>query len=296
MNKYIVVSLLFALLLSLSGCGADEAAAELPMPTPIPTFTPFVAQAQPTPVAATPAAEAEVTPDVPEVEETPITVEEVAPPEVAATPEAEVTPDVAVTEPAEPDPAEAAVTPEAPTPAPAEVRRPTITLQPLAPRTAPEAEAVADEVETPTPAVTPAVTPEVTPEAVEDRATPEAEAPALNEQPVAADLPADFAATLADADPAHGEQLFNTTGCAACHSLAEGMRLVGPALYNIGDIAEERVEGQSAELYLYHSIIHPNEYVVEGFPPGIMPNNYENLLSTQDIADMMAFLLTLRGN
>jgi hypothetical protein len=55
------------------------------------------------------------------------------------------------------------------------------------------------------------------------------------------------------------------------------------------------VAGQSAEFYLYNSIIHPNDFVVEGFLPNLMPQLYEATLTEEQIAHMIAYLLTLRG-
>ena len=53
-----------------------------------------------------------------------------------------------------------------------------------------------------------------------------------------------------------------------------------------------RVEGQSAVEYLRTSIIDPNTYIVEGFQPNIMPSNFGEKLTLQDMADLLAFLKT----
>ena len=47
----------------------------------------------------------------------------------------------------------------------------------------------------------------------------------------------------------------------------------------------------SSGLYLYNSIVHPNDYVVEGYPAGVMLQIFGNL-PAQDIADLISFLLT----
>ncbi|GAB4476834.1 MAG: hypothetical protein Kow00124_19400 [Anaerolineae bacterium] len=96
-------------------------------------------------------------------------------------------------------------------------------------------------------------------------------------------------------DPANGEQVFNTGGtsgipCASCHTL-NGTDLVGPTMQGIGTIAGERVSGQSAEEYLRESIVNPSRYVVEGYDD-IMNKDYGTRLSEQEIADLIAFLLT----
>ncbi len=101
-------------------------------------------------------------------------------------------------------------------------------------------------------------------------------------------------------DPERGRALFfeevpgENTGCQLCHSLEPGVDKVGPSLANIGAEAANRVPGMSAEEYLYQSIVDPNAYVVPGYPQGVMPPNYREFLSEQDIRDLVAFLLTLR--
>ncbi len=88
-----------------------------------------------------------------------------------------------------------------------------------------------------------------------------------------------------------GEAVFNGNGCQGCHSLEPGVNGVGPSLDGIATTAATRRPGTPAELYLYESIVSPNAYVVEGFPSGIMPNHFKQLLSTQELADLLAFLL-----
>lgn len=109
-----------------------------------------------------------------------------------------------------------------------------------------------------------------------------------------AGLPATIAALLPNADPAHGRELSVQYGCTACHALEEGAAVVGPSWYNIGAIAATRVPGESAALYLYHSIVQPNQHVVEGFLPNLMPQTYQEQLNEQELADMIQYLLTLQ--
>ena len=48
----------------------------------------------------------------------------------------------------------------------------------------------------------------------------------------------------------------------------------------------------SAEEYLRQSILEPDAYIVEGFPAGQMLPNLGEILSPQQIDDLVAFLLT----
>jgi len=109
-----------------------------------------------------------------------------------------------------------------------------------------------------------------------------------------AGLPAALAVRLSTANATHGSELAQQLGCTACHALEAGVTLVGPSWYQIGAVAATRVPGESAALYLYHSIIDPNQHVVEGFLPNLMPQTYGEQLSEQDLADLMQYLLTLQ--
>ena len=83
------------------------------------------------------------------------------------------------------------------------------------------------------------------------------------------------------------------TGCRLCHSLDPGMVLVGPSFDGVASRALTRVPGLTAEEYLRESIVNPDAYVVEGFPKGQMFSNYAEVLSDEDIDNLVAFLLTL---
>ena len=103
--------------------------------------------------------------------------------------------------------------------------------------------------------------------------------------------------TGGDGDPAEGEALFaaatfdGAPGCAACHSLEAGVRLAGPSLAGVGDRAASMEEGLAAEEYVLQSIVEPNAIVVQGFPP-VMPQNYGDVLSDEELSHLVAFLLT----
>jgi mono/diheme cytochrome c family protein len=164
---------------------------------------------------------------------------------------------------------------------------PVATNTPVAPPTPTE---TAVPAATAVPAVTAVPTATATPMA----AATEAVVPVVEDE-AESQLPPSIAAALTQANAAQGEQLVLANGCTACHSMQPGVVQVGPSWYNLAGHAETRVEGQSAELYLYNSIVHPNDYIVEGFLPNLMPQLYEATLTDQQIAHMVAYLLTLHG-
>lgn len=101
---------------------------------------------------------------------------------------------------------------------------------------------------------------------------------------------------------ANGEKLFsqavigsaNSPGCITCHSLEPDVVIVGPSQYGLDTRAATRVPGQSAEEYIRNSIINPDDYVVEGFAPGVMYQNYAEELTEAEINDIVAYTLTLK--
>jgi len=108
---------------------------------------------------------------------------------------------------------------------------------------------------------------------------------ALNDAPVAAEADAGRALYFENT-------LGTNTGCRLCHSLEPDTVLVGPSFAGIATRAQTRVPGLTAEEYLRQSIVEPNAYVVEGFPAGQMFSNYREVLTDEDIDNLIAFLMT----
>jgi len=123
-------------------------------------------------------------------------------------------------------------------------------------------------------------------------ATPEADA---GDSALYAGMPAEILDLMPAADAANGQALSVSNGCIACHSLEKDVRVVGPSWYSVGATAGERVAGESAGLYLYTSIVEPNAYVNEGYVAGLMPLTYKDILSNEQMADVIAYLLSLQG-
>ncbi|MEZ4668483.1 MAG: PQQ-dependent sugar dehydrogenase [Anaerolineae bacterium] len=104
--------------------------------------------------------------------------------------------------------------------------------------------------------------------------------------------------STAEATPASpGETLFRTgangaPACITCHQL-DGSVGVGPSLLNIGVIGGSRVAGLDAEAYARQSILQPNAYVVDGFLPGVMYQNYADQLTTEQVDELVAYVLSL---
>jgi nitric oxide reductase subunit C len=120
----------------------------------------------------------------------------------------------------------------------------------------------------------------------------------------------DVTTELPAGDAARGEQLFaqqvkqasgTNAACKACHSLVPGEILTGPSLAGVASRAETRVTGETAEQYIRTSIQQPNAFIVPDDPKYVqangksaMPEGLGNLMSDQDLADLIAYLLTLQ--
>lgn len=92
-----------------------------------------------------------------------------------------------------------------------------------------------------------------------------------------------------------GKQLVTTRGCMVCHAIGSETGRA-PDLANIGRRAAERKPGYDGMSYIIESLIDPQAYVVEGFPP-IMPpaNKPPAVLSEDEIISTVMFLQSLGG-
>ncbi len=100
---------------------------------------------------------------------------------------------------------------------------------------------------------------------------------------------------IEDADLEQGEQLTLSTGCTSCHSMDPNHIGVGPTWYNLAATSANRVDGESAEYYIYKSIITHDAYIVEGFENSAIPPTLKETFSDQQIADIIGYLLAQRA-
>ena len=113
----------------------------------------------------------------------------------------------------------------------------------------------------------------------------------------------------ASQDPVEvGRVVYNATppGCAACHSVAPGVNIVGPTLAGILATAATRIaspdyrgKAKDAAGYIRESIVDPNAHVLTGptYAAGgrsLMPTDYGQTLTSEQVDQIVAYLLTLR--
>jgi mono/diheme cytochrome c family protein len=86
-----------------------------------------------------------------------------------------------------------------------------------------------------------------------------------------------------------GAQVFANNGCGGCHTFAaaEEGGVTGPNL-------DEAIPGED-EAKVTEMILDPNAEIAEGYPPNVMPQNYEQLLSSKEVKDLVEYLIDNAG-
>jgi len=119
---------------------------------------------------------------------------------------------------------------------------------------------------------------------------------------VGADIDSAFAAVSAlVGDPVRGQALYenkersqraNRLGCSGCHYGG----LQGPTYDGIWARINDEIatnadlSGYTPEYYVVESIIVPGAFVVEGWNAGVMPGDFGQRMSAQDVADILEFI------
>ncbi len=104
------------------------------------------------------------------------------------------------------------------------------------------------------------------------------------------------AAAPAGSPAAAGKTLATTQGCVACHSVG-GAAGVGPTWKGTFGKQVPLADGSTVtvdEAYLKESILSPNAKVVRGFAPGIMPANFREKLTDEQITQIIEYIKTLK--
>ncbi len=125
----------------------------------------------------------------------------------------------------------------------------------------------------------------------------------------------DITQKLPAGDASAGQKVVQTAGCTACHISQGGAATVGPnwqpAADNnnqgAGTRAALRISGadykgkaKTGDEYLFESVVAPDAYIVPGnaiYGPGgisIMPHTFATTLSAQNMADLIAYLDTIK--
>lgn len=82
-------------------------------------------------------------------------------------------------------------------------------------------------------------------------------------------------------------------GCYLCHAIGGGAATRGPDLAGVAEKAETRKPGMGTEEYLRESITNPGAFLVPTYAP-IMPTDFAQRLSQEQIDDLLAYMLSLK--
>ena len=101
---------------------------------------------------------------------------------------------------------------------------------------------------------------------------------------------AEVEARVRSVDSTQGAALYKQYGCETCHGTAVD---VAPYVVGTGQrAATRRAPVYSAPAYLYESITNPNAYVVPGYSPNLMPQNFKSIITEEQLDTLVAWLLT----
>lgn len=98
---------------------------------------------------------------------------------------------------------------------------------------------------------------------------------------------------------ARGRMLYQTDGCAGCHSL-NGTRLTGPSWKGLAGSQVKLSSGRAVtadNAYLTKHIVEPNALTVQGYPADVMAQAIETLdlkSKPADVRALVAFIRSLR--
>jgi mono/diheme cytochrome c family protein len=86
-----------------------------------------------------------------------------------------------------------------------------------------------------------------------------------------------------------GAQVFANNGCGGCHTFAaaESGGVTGP---NLDEVLTGDTQAQVEEM-----VKDPNAEIAKGYPPNVMPQNYEQILSPKELEDLVKYLLENAG-
>jgi len=98
------------------------------------------------------------------------------------------------------------------------------------------------------------------------------------------------------AGPREPQVLFAAMACAGCHDLSQEQTEtnrgpIAPYLGNLYQTAATKVPGEDAATYVHNSIVNPNEFVNPGYTAGIMPQNFGEQMSEEEIQGLVNWLL-----
>jgi len=88
-----------------------------------------------------------------------------------------------------------------------------------------------------------------------------------------------------------GKEIFTSSGCGSCHTLADAATTgkIGPDLNKaLGPDAKK--SGKPLDVFIEQSIVDPNAFIAPGYPKGVMPTNFGKTLSKAQLETLVKYL------
>ena len=95
-------------------------------------------------------------------------------------------------------------------------------------------------------------------------------------------------------NPAIGKQVFLKTSCGTCHTFtpAGTSGKVGPNLDKAPAIDAKADGNMALDAFIRQSIVDPGAYIAKGYTGGLMPSNFGTGLTSTQLNDLVAFIVS----
>jgi mono/diheme cytochrome c family protein len=94
-------------------------------------------------------------------------------------------------------------------------------------------------------------------------------------------------------DAAAGKAVFASNNCASCHTFkpANATGTIGPNL-DTAPASDAKADHMELADFIEQSIKDPDAYIAKGYSKGIMPTNFGQTLSSKQLSDLVAFIVS----
>ena len=95
-------------------------------------------------------------------------------------------------------------------------------------------------------------------------------------------------------DATAGKAVFASSGCASCHTFqpAGATGSIGPDLDKAPASDAKADNSMDLAEFIKESITDPDKYIAKGYSKGLMPSNFGSSLSSTQLNDLVAFILS----
>ena len=93
---------------------------------------------------------------------------------------------------------------------------------------------------------------------------------------------------------AAGKSVFAANGCSSCHTFkpAGSNGTIGPDLDSAPAQDAKADNNMDLAAFVKESIVDPDKYIAKGFSKGLMPTNFGSQLSSTQLNDLVAFIVS----